>query len=256
MHDFFEYKIDFENIFLKYAKGTPSIKEQEYHEYNEFVYFIQGKSFLISEKIQQDLTPGSIIFIPKEHFHQFCISQRDSYERLILGFRETPELEGLMNQIASGIKVINILDSKTLSILKNIQDIVISELSDSEKGLFIRSSLIQFLICLKQSPAKTISRNMNLSPVISQSLSIIDEKYAEDLSIKAIAEQLYVSPSTLSHKFSKEMNISIYRYITKKRLSVAHQFIKNGGSLTNAASISGFNDYSCFYRLYKKYYDK
>ena len=67
---------------------------------------------------------------------------------------------------------------------------------------------------------------------------------------------LYVSPSTLSHKFSKELKISVYQYITKKRLSVAHKLIKQGESLKNAALSSGFNDYSCFYRLYKKYYKK
>ena len=86
------------------------------------------------------------------------------------------------------------------------------------------------------------------------SLDIIDEKYTENLSVENIANLLYVSPSTLSHKFSKELNISVYQYITKKRLSVAHELIWQGESLKNAALDSGFNDYSCFYRLYRKYY--
>ena len=83
---------------------------------------------------------------------------------------------------------------------------------------------------------------------------MIDEKYSENLTVKSIAKLLYVSPSTLAHKFSKELNISVYRYITKKRLSAAHELIQNGESLTHAAFSCGFTDYSCFYRLYKKYY--
>ena len=102
--------------------------------------------------------------------------------------------------------------------------------------------MVQLLIFLKQSPVKAISKNINLSPTVSDALAIIDEKYAENLSIEDIAESLFISPSTLSHKFSREMNISIYRYITKKRLSVAHGLISSGESMTSAALNSGFND--------------
>lgn len=50
------------------------------------------------------------------------------------------------------------------------------------------------------------------------------------------------------------MNMPIYRYITKKRLAEAHKLIAGGASLSYAAQNSGFGDYSCFYRLYRKYY--
>ena len=68
MDSLFEYSIQYENIHLKYAKGPPSVTEGEYHDYNEFVFFMRGNSFIISKKIQQQLSPGSIILIPKEHF--------------------------------------------------------------------------------------------------------------------------------------------------------------------------------------------
>lgn len=256
MNNFFEYYLYQENIHLKYANGTPSVKDGEYHDYNEFVFFMRGNSFIISKKIQQQLSPGSIILIPKEHFHQFCISQPETYERLILGFKETPELEFLIKEVVNGIKIIDPPDKKILLIFEDIKNIVTSELPESEKGLFVRASLVQLLIFLKQAPVKAISKNINLSPTVSRALAIIDEKYAENLSIEDIADSLFISPSTLSHKFSKEMNISIYQYITKKRLSVAHRLISSGEYMTSAALSSGFNDYSCFYRLYKKYYKK
>lgn len=256
MDSLFEYYVNYENIHLKYARGAPSVKDGEYHDYNEFVFFLQGNSFMISRVIQQQLSPGSIILIPKEHFHQFCICQPETYERLILGFKETPKLEFLIKEVVNGIKIIDPSDIKIYSIFEDIKNIVTSELPESEKGLFVRASLVQLLIFLKQSPVKVISKNINLSPIVSHALAIIDEKYAKNLSIEDIAESLFISPSTLSHKFSREMNISIYRYITKKRLSVAHELISKGESLTTAALRSGFNDYSCFYRLYKKYYKK
>ena len=69
MESLFEYYIESDNLHLKYAKGEPAVRKQEFHNYNEFVLFINGNASLISKNIQQKLTHGSLILIPKEHFH-------------------------------------------------------------------------------------------------------------------------------------------------------------------------------------------
>ena len=82
----------------------------------------------------------------------------------------------------------------------------------------------------------------------------IDENYTKKISIESIAKHLYISPSTLAHKFRKELNITIYQYISKKRVLYVQKLVKKGESYSEAAIKSGFSDYSCFYRIYKKYY--
>ncbi len=254
MEELFEYYVETDDFHLKYAKGEPAIKSQEFHNYNEFVFFINGNSFLISKEVQCDLPHGSIVVIPKEHFHQFCITQPNNYVRCILGFRETPELANLVQIVMDKIKVIVSPNEKILSVFERIIEIVKGDIDGNDKKLFIKSALIELLIYIKQYSSSAISKSLKFSPIISQALDIIDQRYAENLSVESIAKMLYVSPSTLAHKFSKEVNISIYQYIIKKRLSVANKFIKNGVPPTKASLESGFNDYSCFYRLYKKYY--
>ena len=254
MENLFEYYIESDGLHLKYAKGKPSVVNQEFHNYNEFVFFINGNASLISKNIQQKLTHRSLILIPKEHFHHFCVDKPESYERLILGFRETPEINELISYVMDTIKIIPIPDEKTVSVFENLIYIVKSDICDEDKILFIQSALIQLLVYLKQNTKGAISESVSLSHEVSQALSIIDENFRENLSVKSIADMLFVSPSTLAHKFSKELNISIYRYITKKRLMEAHKLIKNNETLSSAAIKSGFCDYSCFYRLYKKYY--
>ena len=118
------------------------------------------------------------------------------------------------------------------------------------------STVEQLLFFCKYCDTDVISKNINLSPVIRHAIEIIDRDYDKDLSVKSIAKLLYVSPSTLSHKFSKELNISVYRYITEKRLSVVRQYIEKGERAYVAAEKSGFSDYSAFFRLYKKRYGK
>jgi len=254
LEQLFEYYIETENYHLKYAKGEPAVKNQEFHDYNEFVCFISGKSFLVSKNIRQDLTPGSIVMIPQEQYHQFFVSQPEEYVRCILGFRRTPENHKLVSEVMKNINVIAAPDKNITAEFERLIEIIKSELSREEKELYIQSALVHLLIYLKLHPYETSPKGSDISPVVSRALDMIDEKYSEDLSVEGLAKQLYISPSTLSHKFSKELNISVYQYITKKRLSAAHDLIRRGEPLTNAALKSGFNDYSCFYRLYRKYY--
>ena len=253
MDNIFEYYIETDELHFKYAKGEPALKDREFHNYNEFVFFIGGDSFFVSKNIQQKLVPQSLVIIPKEHFHQFRVDLPETYIRCILGFRETSELVSITREVMDSIKVISSPDSKTVSVFENLMEIVKSDLSDSEKVLHIRASLVQLMIYLKLNPFDAVSKNVSLSPVVSQALNIIDKKYTEKLTVDEIAKSLYISPSTLSHKFTDELSISVYQYITKKRLVSVYERIKQGESLTSAALNSGFSDYSCFYRLYKKY---
>ena len=254
LENLFEYYLENDKFHLKYAKGDPAVKEQEFHDYNEFVFFIEGESYLISKNIQQDLAPGSIILIPKENFHQFCVSHPKTYVRCILGFRESEELSRLTKEVMDTIKVISEPDEKIVGIFNSLAESIKSDLTDDEKELHINSALVQLLVHLKLHPSAEFSSNLNISPMVSRALAIIDENYAENLSVESIAKTLYVSPSTLAHKFSRELKISVYKYITKKRLSVAHKLILQGETMANASANSGFGNYSCFYRHYKKYY--
>ncbi len=256
MKKLFEYYIESNDLHLKYAKGEPAVKEQEFHDYNEIVFFISGSAYFVSKNIQQELPHNSIIIIPKEHFHQFRVESPESYVRCILGFRTTSKTTALISEVMDKVKVISAPDTLISGVFDRLTEIIKSELSYEEKIMYINSSIVQLLIHLKQNSSVAISENFNLSPMIIKALSLIDEKYTENLSVKTIADKLYVSPSTLAHKFSKEMKISVYQYIIKKRISAAHQLVEQGESLYAAALKSGFNDYSCFYRIYKKYYNK
>lgn len=250
----FEYYIAEEDIHFKYAKGEPSLKGREFHDYNELVFFIDGKSRLISKNIQQQLECGSIVIIPQEHFHQFCVTEPQNYVRCILGFGKKSELSELICNVLDTIKVISVPEERIVRVFENMIEIIKCDLGNKEKVLFIRSSLIQLLVYFRQNCGNVIEKGTSLSPTVSKALNIIDEKYNESLSVEDIANLLYISSSSLSHKFRSELNISVYQYISKKRLMEAHKLIKNGETLSRAAEKCGFSDYSCFYRLYKKYY--
>lgn len=256
MDGLFEYYFEDGGIHLKYAKGEPAVKEQEFHDYHEFVFFISGRSYIISKNIQQELLPGSIVIIPREQYHQFVVSEPDEYVRCILGFREDGELRGLIGEVMDTVKIIEKPEERVLIAFGELIEAVKGDMEQKEKLLFLKATLVRILVYLRENTSSVISQSISLSPVVRQALGIIDKNYAEPISVENIAEQLYVCPSTLAHKFRNELNISVYQYITKKRLFEARYRIEKGEDASKAASACGFSDYSCFYRLYRKFYGK
>ena len=82
----------------------------------------------------------------------------------------------------------------------------------------------------------------------------IEKNYAEHITVSDLARQFYVSNSTISHLFKQKMGVSLYRYITQRRLIAAKTLILSGAQMEDVAHEVGFTDYSTFYRAFRQEY--
>ena len=90
--------------------------------------------------------------------------------------------------------------------------------------------------------------------LLDKVMAYIEQHYAEHITIYDIAHKFYVSDSSISHQFKQKMGISIYHYVTQRRLISAKNLISKGMALEQVASHVGFADYSAFYRAFKQEY--
>jgi len=247
----FEYYYGFGDVHCKYALGAVGVKGREFHSYHEVLLFLGGSARFASRDINRELKVGSLVVIPKESFHTFTVTG-DDYKRLILGFGESPELSWLTGETMREVEIIEKPHAVLSSLLSGIADTAKSGLPNEVKAQYFRSAVVQLLACLKLYPRGEETKSTVPSPTVCAAMDLIDLRYRERLTVGDIAAQLHVSPSSLSHSFSAELGVSVYRYITGKRLSVARRLISEGRSKTEAALAAGFADYSSFYRLYKK----
>ena len=84
--------------------------------------------------------------------------------------------------------------------------------------------------------------------------AFIETDYASRLTLQDVAKRFYVSESTVSHLFKQKMGVSLYRYLTQRRLIAAKNQILEGMPLEMVAEQVGFSDYSAFYRAFKGEY--
>jgi len=143
MDNSFVYYFETDDFHLKYAQGEPFLKDKEFHNYHEFLIFLEGKSYFISKNIQQELTPGSIVLIPKEQFHQFRISDSDKYKRCVLGFSETSEIAELIKQVMTEVKIIYSPNNKITNLYKDLFEIIKSEINGALEYILPEKSLFE-----------------------------------------------------------------------------------------------------------------
>lgn len=218
------------------------------HTYHELLYCIGGDVSVYTEGFYRSVKRGTLFLIPRGCYHLFQIHGTVPFERLWIGFSEGELPRELTLDDWSGIRVIE-APSVTLRFLLGVLCDAADE-GSSLAAVKAYGALIT-LLCALPEHTHTVGEEGERS-LIRRCLSYIEANLSGKLSVAQIAAQLYVSPSTLSHRFQKEMGISLYRYVTQKRLLLACEQIERGVAPTVACTACGYADYSSFYRAYVK----
>ena len=90
--------------------------------------------------------------------------------------------------------------------------------------------------------------------LLDRIVAYIEENLEEKITLRDVAQRLYVGESTVSHVFQQKMGISFYHYVIQRRLVAAKNLISEGKPMEWIADQVGFSDYSAFYRAFKKEY--
>lgn len=91
---------------------------------------------------------------------------------------------------------------------------------------------------------------------LENTLLYIQKNYSKKLSLTKLAEVNMTSVSKLCHDFKARYGVTCFEYIADYRLSTAQTLLKTDESISvkQAAHFVGYDDVSCFGRLYKKKY--
>ena len=234
----------------KHAKGTGADPSREFHNYHEILLFVGGKTTFLSEEKRIPLSPYQTVIIPKETYHQFLNVTDEEYHRCVFSFYDVPELEELIQKCMSVPRVIDTGEEQRLWFQK-MNETVDSDCPESEKQLIMRSLLALVLSGISREH-KAVKEGSKPHEITTKCIELINIELCGSISIPELSRRLSVSVSTLTQTFKKDMNISVYQYILRKKLILARQKIQDGESATTAALLCGFNDYSSFYKQYKK----
>lgn len=240
-------------------------KELHHHDFFEILYIKKGNFvFKVDEKIY-NVTPGDIILVSPSTLHVLIQNENNvEAERVVMNVTEkfldnlSTEQTNLKNVFIKAENNKNYcihLKNERKKKLESYIDTVLRTQGSTKFGedILYKIKLSQIFLLLNDEyedieNTSIISQNK----IVTECIEYIDNNISKQFSIDDIANHINVSSSTISHTFKSHTGISIYRFITKKRMILAKKMIKENVNLSEIYQQCGFNDYTSFFRSFKK----
>ena len=227
--------------------------EIDLHIHNEFELYINlsgDVSFLVENSLYPVSRGDVIIARPGERHH--CVYRSDKPHKLFWILFNSEKNKHLLDFLKDDFKenYISTSDELRCELIELCSAFHSNELSKEEQ-LY---SFFRIFAILKESKKKSKLVKNILPYDLSRIIDYIDKHINEQLTVTQIADNLYISQSTLERHFKQILNITPLEYIRKKKLILAAQLLQNGESVLHTGIKVGYNDNSYFIQLFKRYY--
>lgn len=218
-------------------------------------YYVDGKTY--------ELNKYDIIITNNKEFHRPVLRIKDTYERKIIQFRkeylsffDIPEnnpIEIYESRMSGNNNVIKSSDTLENNLIYYFMEI--DKYCDKPCGdIMTRTLLLQLIIKLNTIifESKKDKNTIKSDPKILATLEYINDHLDTVINLDLLSNKFFINKYYLCHLFKKHMGITIIDYINLKRIERAKHLLLEGVPVTDACYLVGFNDYSNFYKKFKK----
>lgn len=225
------------------------------HDYYELLLFKSGCASYIVEGRRYPLQKNTLIITRPFDIHRIYIEKLDIYERYSIIYDAATKIPRIEQAIPKNIDIIHLRDGHPILDLFSKMDYYHEHLeeADFKRLLCFLSEEIFYnvIISAKSMDSESVA---STNPLLQRAVKYIEEHLIDLSSIDELCEALFITKSHLHHIFSNQMQITPKKYILSKRLSLAKEILNTGKKPTSVYSQCGFNNYSTFYREYKRYF--
>ena len=223
------------------------------HIHNEFELYINLEgdiSFLVGDSLYPVSRGDVIIARPGEQHH--CVYRSNKPHKLYWILFDCQKNSCLLDFLQPEFNDNYIPTQGKLSEeLLELCDTLNSKELSKEEQIY---SFFRIFAILKESKNKKTNVEDTLPYDLAQIVDYINQHIYEQLTVTQIANDLYISQSTLERRFKQILNITPLEFIRKKKLILATQLLQSGKSVLQTGVSLGYSDNSYFIQLFKKYY--
>ena len=247
------------------ATGGEYLHPSEAHASYEMLLLLEGEISYIIEGETYTAGPGDMIFVAPGEIHAIRIDGRKPYERLVLLF-DIDALRSMMRELCAPLEVFSQEAGERLHIVPRafvseygldrlLGEIFSCEDEDRYKRLFIMSKLLGFMIQTDKMFAahkERFASPTSKDGLVSAAVTYISEHIGEPIRLEDVADHLFVSKSTLCHRFAKTVHMTTIHYILLKKMHRAAELLRKGYSASEAAAMVGYSNYTSFFYNFKR----
>lgn len=257
-----------ENFRLFHLRSEQGIStDYHYHEFCKVLLLVSGSGSYYIEGQRYLIQSGDVVLVGSRSVHRPELDAAVRYERIIfyispeyLERESTPDCN--LQSLFSGEHghVLRLKDAQRSAVFQ----LAASMEKDLQSNLFgreivVSAGMLRLLVEIGRSmlaeeddclPSPLVPRNERILEI----MRYLDENLEEDINLDSLAETFFISKYHMMRLFRRETGMTIFLYLTQKKLLLARELIAGGMRATDACYRCGFRSYSSFTRAYARHF--
>ncbi len=228
------------------------------HPLYELYYFISGTVDYLVNGVLFHPRPDSMLLMAPGTFHECRVKTADRYERFTLHFDDGQIPEKIRAQLLRPFHASPIYYENAASVLYELTALkACYDYPDDLAGPAVNARLIALLSQILNlyslvKPPETAAVDMTLPQKI---IAHINTHFAGKITLDMLSRQFYMSKNQINRVFTKATGRPVMEYVRHKRIVYAQHLRSMGVPAAEAALRAGFDTYSTYYRLMRKWND-
>ncbi len=223
------------------------------HNSWEFYFLKTGNVSYTIESGDYTIIPNDMLIIPPRHYHMFRKNESDRYGRFTLNFYEDmfpPFITDILKKLNRHYRIPR---NGNINVYFNNLIKYNELLSKDEMYFFVKNCIELTILDLYYNEENRVITGNDKDDFFTDVVNFINDNISKPISVEDICNRFFVSKSLVFHKFKSKFNISIIQYVNLRKILYAQNLIFSGTPAMEACFRVGFQDYSSFYRQYKKF---
>ena len=263
------YKNSTENFHIHRVEKTIEAQKPHTHEYFQIYFISKGSLVHFVENDSSHLMHGDMFIIPPKTLHYI----KPNHDTVFYSFSfmpdflgETTKINHLANNFLHRLTADNAekihpkisINSERNLYIESIMEHILREFEEKAIGYeeTARAYCIILLTIIArnyfENELKHIPFNFDNKQFILHCINYIENNFTEDLTLEEISKRSAMSKSNFCALFLQLTGHSFNNYLNLCRIKKATEYINQGYKITSIYGLCGYNDFSTFYRNFKK----
>ena len=233
------------------------------HPTYELHNFIRGNASWLLDGVEYPCEPHTLMLFAPNMLHGIRIHDEEPYERFTLHFQaDTISLE----RRAALVRLLpraeqtghlpclrgSMENSAVHALLLEMDKLAAQPEALREQLTPVFLEALIGVITLN-TPAEPVAPEASpISHTQEAIIAYLNAHFTDHITLDDLSERFFISKHHLNRSFRKATGTTVRDYLISKRVSYVQQLLINGVPATQAATLSGFGDYTAFYRAYIK----
>ncbi len=264
------YKNSAQDFHIQKVEKVVDAQKPHTHDYFQIYYIAKGSLTHYLGNSSSHLSHGDMFIIPPNTTHHIIpypdtvfysfsfmsdfLGEQTKANRLALNF-----LRIIQSSDEKKIRAKISLNSENILYIESIMEHILDEFEEKPHGYdeTIRAYSIILITMLERAYLDTVEHELpnyfeSNKQYVLHCIEYIQNNFADDLSLEEMSKRSTLSKSSFCTIFYNLTGKSFNNYLNMCRIKKATEYIKKGYKITAVYGLCGYNDFSTFYRNFKK----